>query len=114
MDRMIKDDALASRLNAVKKGEEIPAPPVEEVYYRKEAEPKINEELTAEYEYQPRPGMIFMGSLLNTIESLGMSMLFGVGLKAIFSTQWKFWGILGVGVIVYEVFNLIKRSKLFS
>ena len=112
---MIKDDALASRLNAVKKGEEIPAPPVEEVYYKKEVvEPKINEDLTPEYEYQPRPGMVFAGSVLNTIETLGMSMLFGVGVKSIFSTEWKFWGILGVGVLVYEVLNLIKSSKLFN
>lgn len=111
---MIKDDALASRLNAVKKGEEIPAPPVEEVYFRREAEPKINEELTEEYEYQPRPGMVFMASLLNTVETLGMSMLFGVGLKAIFSTQWKFWGILGVGILAWEILNLVKNSKLFK
>lgn len=110
---MIKDDALANRLNAVKEGAAIPTPPIEEVYFKKE-EPKIDETLTQEIEYQPRPGMVFVGSLLNTIETLGMSMLFGVGLKAIFSTQWKFWGILGVGVMVYEVLNLIKNSKLFN
>ena len=113
---MIKDDALASRLNAVKKGEEIPIPPAEDIFFKKPSmgESKIDGTLTQKTATPSTPGTVLVASILNLIETLGMAILFGIGLKSIFSTDWKFWGILGVGVITYEVFNLIRGLKLFN
>ena len=112
---MIKDDALASRLNAVKKGEEIPIPPVEDVYFKKpEENPNIDGNLTTEPFKYAKPGIVFATSSYNLFVTFTMSMLFGLGAKAIFSTNWKFLGILGVGIIINQFFNLISRLKLFN
>ena len=115
---MIKDDALAQRLNAVKKGEEIPIPPAKDVYFKRPdttitgqpIEPIIDETLIP----KAKPGMVLAASSYNLLVTFSMALLFGVGAKALFSTDWNFWGMLGVGVIINQGFNLISRLKLFN
>ena len=111
---MIKDDALASRLNAVKNGEEIPVPPAEDVYFKKPEDANVNMTLTPGSPKFVKPGIVLAANSYNLLVTFSMALLFGIGVKAIFSTNWNFWGILGVGIIINQVFNLISRLKLFN
>ena len=111
---MIQDDALASRLNAVKKGKEIPPPPAEDVYFKKPHVDSSIESNNPSISNLRNNAVIFAATIYNLTTELGISILFGIGVKTIFSTSWNFWGILGVGILIRQTFNLISRLKLFK
>jgi hypothetical protein len=104
---MLKNSLLSDRLNAVKEGQEPPKPQAEE--YTK----KVVEEKNEKPPLKISPLIPAIIELYKLAEISGMSLLYGVGLNAIFGTHWGFWGIFGVGILVNQVINLISRLKLF-
>jgi hypothetical protein len=105
---MLKNSLLSDRLNAIKKGQEPPKPHTEEVILKKPVEEKNELSLI-----KPSPWILVVIEIYKLVEITGMSLLYGVGINAIFGTHWGFWGIFGVGILANQVINLISRLKLF-
>ena len=100
---MINHDALEARLTAVKLGEKIPDPPLP-------PKPKVEKEVQ-------KPQFItykqfFINEGYKTFNVLVTSMLYGFGIKALFSTDWTFAGLLGVGFLLNHFLTL--SLKLFK
>lgn len=107
---MIKDKGLANRLNAVKKGKEIPVSAEEKFIVGTPIPAPIAEKQETE---QQRPGLwIFLDGILNLSELIIMSLLYGFGVKTLLSQNWEFLGILGVGILVNQIFSILSNSKL--
>jgi hypothetical protein len=109
---MIKDNSLANRLNAVKKGEKIP----KDINEEKTLHP-INPVLeNREYEDEASLTIkeMFISSIFNLAEIGIMSFFYGFGVKTLMSQDWSILGILGVGLLTNQIISLIFRLKLFN
>jgi hypothetical protein len=105
---MIKDNSLANRLNAIKEGKEPPTPPKQDgVIPNTLTVPNnsIKEPLS--------PTANLFATIYGILEIVLLSLVYGYGLKTIFSANWGFFGILCVGIILYDFKNLISRLNLF-
>lgn len=102
---MIKHSSLEERLNAVKKGEPIPAPPVHTEVNLQQQKPISN---PAPVSYKN----FFISEGYKVFNVMSASILYGFGLKALFSTDWKFMGILGVGFLLNHTLTIL--LKLFK
>ncbi|MDD5649196.1 MAG: hypothetical protein PHF86_02080 [Candidatus Nanoarchaeia archaeon] len=103
---MLRDSLLADRLNMVKEGKEIPKLPTKEIKIIQDTIPT-----------QPEPILPLMSlsvGIYHLIEFTGISILYGIGLKTIFSANWSFLGLLGVGVLTHRIINLLSKLKLFK
>ena len=112
---MIKDNGLSNRLNAVKKGKQIPVPINEEKPVIGTPIPTtvVNKE-PQEYEETTPKLWIFFEGILNLSELTIMSFLYGFGVKTLLSQSWGFLGIIGVGLLVNQVLSILANSKLFK
>ncbi len=110
---MIKDNALANRLNAVKGGQEIPKPVSENNILAGAPEPEQQEEF---YEVPQFTSVkqIFLSSLINFAEIAIMSFFYGFGIRTLMSQDWNVLGIFGVGLLANQIFSLIANLKLFK
>jgi hypothetical protein len=107
---MIQNKALANRLNAVRKGESIPQPINEDKNF-----PNA-ESVEQKFQVPEFPSVqhLLLSSLLTFGEIAIMSFLYGFGIKVLFSQNWGILGILGVGLLVNQIFSLIASLKLFK
>ena len=100
---MLHDNSLSERLNAVKEGKPIPEPPKQENTVQ-----------------QPQPYVslkdFFISEAYKTFQVLSTSLLYGFGLKALFSADWTFMGLFGVGIIANHILShtITFISKLFK
>ena len=101
---MINHNLLAERLNAVKNGKPIP---------KLSINTNGNKEELQKQELRIIPHKSFFISegykLFNIIST---SILYGFGLKALFSTDWNFLGILGIGLLLNHFLTIL--LKLFK
>lgn len=102
---MIKHNSLEDRLTAVIKGEKIPDPPLPP---KPKAEVKNQSPQTQFITYK----QFFINEGYKTFNVMLASMLYGFGLKAIFSTDWSFIGMLGVGFLLNHFLTI--TLKLFK
>ena len=109
---MIKNSSLANRLNAVKAGQEIPKPVIEN-QIPLTGIPMINQEQLYEVPEFPSMRSMLLSSLLGFAEIAIMSLLYGFGLMTLLSKDWNILGILGVGLLANQIFSLIANLKLF-
>ena len=104
---MIKHSSLEERLNAVKLGNPIPPVPM-----RPEVNLQQPQSITSIKPMTSKQFFISEGYKLFNVMSA--SVLYGFGIKALFSTDWTFIGILGVGFLLNHTLTIILRSKLFK
>ena len=100
---MIPHKSLEDRLNAVKNGKQIPKPPMPE-------KPIINNQAIQ----QPVQTILTVKQFLfnegyKVFNVLSASILYGFGLKAIFSTEWNFLGTLGVGFLLNHSLTILLK-----
>lgn len=103
--KMIKHNALENRLNAVRTGKPIPKVPDKfEIISN-----------TPQSSQAPKPisyKEFFISEGYKLFNVLATSALYGLGLRAIFSTEWSFIGTLGVGFLLNHFLTII--LKLFK
>ena len=101
---MINHNALEDRLTAVRRGEEIPEPPLPPRPKKVEKEVQKTNFITYK--------QFFINEGYKTFNVLATSLLYGFGIDAIFSAGWNFAGILGVGFLLNHFLTL--SLKLFK
>ena len=102
----IKHNSLEQRLNAVKIGEPIPKPP-------------RHDEMNFPYsqlnpsEFKPMSyRQFFISEGYKLFNVMSTSILYGYGLKALFSADWSIIGVLGVGFLLNHALTIsIKLLK---
>lgn len=103
---MIKHNSLEERLNAVKSGKPIPPSPLQ---------PEMN------LQQQPKPNnpiktitykQFFITEGYKLFNVMAASVLYGFGLKALFSTDWTFLEVLGTGFLLNHALTIL--LKLFK
>lgn len=103
---MIKDNALGDRLNAVKKGQPIPEPPMQpQSVSLPSAEPKITLK------------SFLISKILNISEILLTSLLYGYGIRTILNLDWNLFGALSVGFLLNHSISIFPKMlfpKLFK
>lgn len=110
---MINDKALANRLNAVKKGKEIPKSTGEQNPLLAKPSAGSNEEIF-EVEENYSVKSLFLSSFVNISEIAIMSFLYGFGIQTILEKDWSLLGIFGVGFILNQLISLTSRLKIFQ
>ena len=95
---MINHNALQSRLQAVKNGQPIPEPPMAPQSMVAPPSPKT----VALKQFFITEGYKFFNVL-------AASVLYGYGIKAIFSTDWNFMGLLGVGFLLNHSLTILLK-----
>jgi hypothetical protein len=92
---MLPHKSLEDRLNAVKNGKPIPNPPVAE-------KPLINNEQVPQQQFQQIMSLkqFFFSEGYKIFNVLSSSILYGYGIRTIFSQDWNFIGSLGVGFLL--------------
>jgi len=104
---MIKHNSLEERLNAVKLGNPIPHPPtMPEMNFQQSQSATSIKPITAK--------QFFISEGYKLFNIVSASILYGFGIKAIFSTDWNFLGILGVGFLLNHALTILLKSKLFK
>jgi len=104
---MIKHNSLEERLNAVKLGNPIPLPPMmPEVNFQQYPSAAPIKPMTSK--------QFFISEGYKVFNVMSASILYGFGVKAIFSTDWSFMGILGVGFLLNHALTILLKSKLFK
>jgi hypothetical protein len=104
---MIKHNSLEERLNAVKLGNPIPQPPLQsEVNFLQPGQSTTIKPMTYK--------QFFIHEGYKLFSVMSASILYGFGIKALFSTDWNFFGILGVGFLLNHVLTILLKSKLFK
>ena len=116
---MIKNDALANRLNAVKDGVPIPEREIREAVLNK----ITNHPLDAldGQNIQENPIDIKVTNFKNNVELIltliGLSIYslsFGYGLKTVFDTTWNFLGVTTVGIasfyLISNIYEFFKKD----
>ena len=103
---MISHNSLAERLNAVKTGDPIPESPV-----------KTEASISKHQLYPSGPQIIsykqfFISEGYKLFNVMSASILYGFGLKSLFSTDWSFIGVLGVGFLLNHTVTIL--LKLFK
>ena len=103
---MIKDNLLENRLNAVKEGKPVPSP----------SKGKNSAKVNQDHSNYNSPKYLFINELYKLFQVIATSLLYGYGFSAIFSMDWNFIQVLGVGLIAnHFIFNLFSTiSKLFK
>ena len=112
---MIRNNALANRLNAVKGGQEIPKSVNDDNILRGinlPVETKI-ENPVIEVNQISSIKTILLSSLISFAEIFILSFFYGFGARTLMSQDWNVLGIFGVGLIVNQIFSLISNLKLF-
>lgn len=102
---MIKHSSLEERLNAVKKGDPIPSPPMQPEMNLQQQKP-TNIPTPVPYKN------FFISEGYKLFNVMAASTLYGFGLKALFSADWKFMGVLGVGFLLNHTLTIL--LKLFK
>ena len=96
---MINDNLLENRLNAVKQGKSIPTSPKQKNNSPMQQKPQ---------QANPTVKQFFISESYKLFQVLTTSVLYGVGIDAIFATDWSILQMLGVGLIAnHIVFNLL-------
>ena len=98
---MIKHNALEDRLNAVRTGNPIPKEPASF-----DIKPNIQQH------YNPRIltyRQFFISEGYKLFNVLATSVLYGYGIKTIFSQDWSFIGVLGVGFLLNHFLTIILK-----
>ena len=103
---MINHNALEDRLAAVKSGQNIPDPPLPPKPMTDNTKEAVQNQNYITYK------QFFISEGYKTFNVLATSMLYGFGLKAIFSTGWGFAGLLGAGFLLNHFLTII--LKLFK
>jgi hypothetical protein len=102
---MIKHNSLEDRLNAVREGKPIPKPPMQPVINLPEQEQaQVHKVLTYK--------QFFITESYKLFNVIATSLLYGYGIRAIFSLDWNFIGTLGVGFLLNHTLTII--LKLFN
>ena len=102
---MINHNALRDRLIAVRHGKPIPEPPLAQSQAINQAPVQQNPKVIPYKQFFITEGYKF-------INVLAASVLYGYGIRAIFSTPWDFIGTLGVGFLLNHTLTiLIKLLK---
>jgi len=102
---MISHNSLEERLSAVRSGKPIPSPPLPPKPYYEPNKEVVNQTGMTYKQFFINEGYKIFGVL-------STSLIYGFGLKAIFSTDWKFTSILGVGFLLNHFLTIIlKLSK---
>ena len=99
---MIKHNALEDRLNAVRDGKPIPKVPAQFEINSPEAGLIQTQKIITYKEF-----LISEGYKLFNV--LATSTLYGFGIKAIFSSDWKFIGTLGVGFLLNHFLTILLK-----
>jgi len=98
---MIKHNALEDRLNAVRTGKPIPEEPA-----HFDIKPNIQSSNTPKVlTYQ----QFFISEGYKLFNVLATSVLYGYGLRTIFSQDWAFIGTLGVGFLLNHFLTIILK-----
>lgn len=107
---MIQHNSLEQRLNAVKTGQPIPSPPL----LGDSPIEKFNQDLHKHLENKKIVSLkqFFIAEGYKIFNVISSSILYGFGIKAIFSTDWNFMGILGVGFLLNHFLTIL--LKLFK
>jgi len=107
---MISHNSLEQRLNAVKLGKPIPPPPLLE----DSPIEKFNQDLHKHLENKKAISIkqFFISEGYKVFNVISASILYGFGIKALFSTDWGFMGILGVGFLLNHTLTIL--LKLFK
>ena len=104
---MIQDNALSDRLNAVKQGKN---PPV-----NKHTDEIINNILKEKTLFKENTWAALLMSVVNILDILLASGLYGFALKGIFALDLSIYETLGIGFVINNVLMLIPRLfKLFK
>ena len=102
---MIAHNSLGERLNAIKNGKPIPEPPKQsEINFPDFQIPPFHK--TISYK------QFFVSEGYKLFNVMGASILYGFGIKALFSMDWNFLGILGVGFLLNHALTIL--LKLFK
>ncbi len=104
---MIKHSSLEERLNAVKLGKPVPQPPLQPVVNLQQPQQTPTTKPITYKQFFINEGY----KLLNVIAA---SVLYGFGIQALFSTDWGFMGVLGVGFLLNHFLTILLKSKLFK
>lgn len=99
---MIKHSSLEERLNAVKKGDPIPAAPIEPEMNLQQPKPS-NPPIPVSYKN------FFISEGYKLFNVMSASLLYGFGLRALFSADWKFMGMLGVGFLLNHTLTILLK-----
>lgn len=100
---MLNDNSLGDRLNAIKRGNPVPRPPVQpknRVTQEKPPEPiKVN----------PLKAQL-VTKAVHTLETLLVSMLYGFAIETVLSMDWTFIGALSVGFLLNHAISVFPRA----
>lgn len=103
---MIKHNSLEERLNAVKTGEPIPKPPVQQ---------EMNLIQNPQHQQVHKPltyTQFFINEGYKLFNVMAASILYGYGIKTLVSADWAFIGTLGVGFLLNHALTIL--LKLFK
>jgi len=106
---MLHDNSLGDRLNAVKNGKSIPRPPKQFKGPIESSKPIENKERSIKRELIDKSILI--------LETFIVSLLYGVAIKTIFSTDWSIFSAFTVGYLfnhVISVFPKVLFPKFFK
>jgi hypothetical protein len=98
---MINHNALRDRLTAVRHGQPIPPPPM--AANEVQNTPKLPTNPMLSYK------QFFVNEGYKFINVLAASVLYGYGIRAIFSTPWDFIGTLGVGFLLNHTLTILLK-----
>ena len=101
---MINHNALRDRLIAVRHGQPIPEPPLAVNPATNHPNPsKLKKQQMLNYK------QFFINEGYKFINVLAASVLYGYGIRAIFSTGWDFIGTLGVGFLLNHTLTILLK-----
>lgn len=102
---MLEHNSLSLRLNAVRNGEKIPAPPLPPKPIAQNPQTQGSAIMTYK--------QFFINEVYKLFNVLSASTLYGFGIKAIAKADWNFIELLGVGFLLNHFLTILLKSKLF-
>lgn len=106
---MINDNSLGDRLNAVKKGVQVPKPPIQpQSVYQQPIQPQ---------QQFPTLKTYLISKGISIVDSFIASFLYGFAIKTIFSLDWSIFGAFAVGFLINHAISVFPRilfPKLFK
>ena len=114
---MLTHDSLENRLNSIKDGKEVPERGRQEVIPNYTAKKPIIDENTAKEireellnRTEPKVQILPLKHIISTeiyslVKIMGISFLYGEGLRSIFHQDWKIIGTLGVGFLLSHLIS---------
>jgi len=94
---MLNDNSLGERLNAVKQGKPVPAPPMQP----RVPHPQQNQTMSF--------WAFMLGKTFHVVDVFAASFLYGFAIKTIFSLDWTIIGALAVGFMINHAITLWPR-----